>query len=278
MVYRHRLLLGDDNMENQVIEMYHGGMSAVKIAKELGVTSSKIYWILQKNNVKRRSNKDNSRKYNLEHDFFEKIDTEEKAYWLGFMYADGYLTLSKTGQKLVGVTLSSEDKNHIEKFKESISATYPVNVYVTPVEFEHGIVTIEYARLIMTSDKMFNDLERQGCFQHKSLILEYPSREQVPQSLIRHFLRGYIDGDGCYSDNIKILGTYEFLQGINNELGYFHKVSEHSSSSSLGDSNKNSGYITIGGKEKMNHLVKWLYEDATIYMNRKYDNAMKLIR
>lgn len=261
-------------MENKAIEMYRNGMSAVKIAKELGVTNSKIYWILQKSKVERRSNKENSRKYHLDYDFFETIDTEEKAYWLGIMYADGFLSKSKD-QKMVGLTLSSKDKDHIEKFKESLKATYPVNVYVTPVQFEHGIITIEYARLIMTSDKMFIDLEKQGCVQHKSLILDYPKREQVPKELIHHFLRGYIDGDGCYStSNIKILGTYEFLQGINNELGYYFSVSEHSPDRCK---NKNSGYLSIG-KGKAKEMIPWLYKDALIYMDRKYEKAMQLIQ
>lgn len=260
-------------MENKVIEMYENGMSAVKIAKELGVTNSKVYWILQKNKVERRSNKENSRRYDLSQDFFETINTEAKAYWLGFMYADGYLSLSKEGQKYVGMALSVEDKDHIVKFGESINSTYPVNVYITPTQFEHGIVTIEYARLRMTSEKMFSDLENQGCVQHKSLILEYPKREQVPQELIHHFLRGYIDGDGCYSvDNIKILGTYEFLQGINNELGYHLSVIKHSK-----HNDKNSGYLSIG-KAKAKEMIPWLYKDATIYMDRKYTKAMKLIR
>ena len=60
--------------------------------------------------------------------FFENIDTEEKAYWLGFMYADGYIISNngRYGQEQIGITLSTKDLGHLEKFKQSIEATNPI--------------------------------------------------------------------------------------------------------------------------------------------------------
>lgn len=264
-------------MEKKVIEMYERGMSAVKIAKSLGVTNSKVYWILQKNNVTRRSNKENSRKYDLNHSFFKTIDSEEKAYWLGFMYADGYVSLRKDGCKYVGLSLTADDRGHIEKLNRSLSSTYPINEYVSYMQTDKAIVTIEYSRLLIRSDELFDDLVAKGCKEHKSLILEYPTREQVPKHLIHHFIRGYIDGDGSYGENVKILGTHEFLNGISDEIGHNYSISKHSNST-LGDNEKNSGYITIGGAIRRNEFIKWLYNDATVFMNRKYNKAMQLIQ
>ncbi len=81
--------------------------------------------ILVKNGVEMRSNKQNSRKYSVNDDYFSIIDTEEKAYWLGFIFADGYIS-NKNGKR-VGITLKSSDRDHIIKFAKAISATYPVN-------------------------------------------------------------------------------------------------------------------------------------------------------
>ena len=91
----------------------------------------------------------------------------------------------------------------------------------------------------LTSDKMFNDLIKQGCIPNKSLVLTFPNKYQVPENLINHFIRGYFDGDGSinygirekYSirkkQNIKrlnvnaqFIGTKEMLTVINNCVNF----------------------------------------------------------
>lgn len=257
----------NEEVNRKITQLYVDGYSTVKIAETLGFTESKVVWALQTQGVKLRSNKINSRRYDCDHDFFERVDTEEKAYWLGFMYADGYVT----SDNKVGVSLSIHDKEHLGKFKNCLSATYPINEYISYPEFNNGVVTVEYARLLMTSEKMKSDLINLGCVEHKSLILKYPSREQVPHSLIPHFLRGYIDGDGSYAKSgnthrIKICGTKEFLEGILQELQYRSTI--------LKDNrhlDKNIYSLEIGGKGRLEDTINFLYEDATVFLSRKYE-------
>lgn len=97
---------------NYIIEKYNAGISGIEIAKKLNVKPYVIYRILNKHNVKTRSNKVNSRKFYCDENSFSEINSEESAYWLGFMYADGYVT--KEGY--VGLALSIIDKDHLEKF------------------------------------------------------------------------------------------------------------------------------------------------------------------
>lgn len=79
------------------MELYNSGLSTVKIGKMFGKHYSTVRNILINNGVKLRSNKINSRKYTINENYFKNIDTEEKAYWLGFIYADGYI--SNVGSK-----------------------------------------------------------------------------------------------------------------------------------------------------------------------------------
>lgn len=97
---------------NYIIEKYNSGISGIEIAKELNVKPYVIYRILNKNNIKVRSNKINSRRFYCNENSFSEVNSEESAYWLGFMYADGYVT--KNGY--VGLSLFIIDKSHLEKF------------------------------------------------------------------------------------------------------------------------------------------------------------------
>ena len=78
------------NFESKVVELYRSGKSGVKISSELDVPVHKVYYALQKAGVDRRSNRDNSRRYRVNHNYFSIIDTPEKAYWLGFFFADEF--------------------------------------------------------------------------------------------------------------------------------------------------------------------------------------------
>ena len=199
---------------DKVKEEYVSGDSTVALSKRYGVPASTIASRLAKVGVKLRSNKQNSRRFEVNHGYFTDIDTEEKAYWLGFMFADGYVT--STAGKRVGCTLSSRDKDHLEKFAKSIDATYSVKTYT-------GVTTygpVEYSRLLVASDQMYDDLVRHGCVERKSNVLVPPTT--VPESLEFAFIRGYIDGDGAIAIHkgaksgfrIKIIGTLEIIEWI----------------------------------------------------------------
>lgn len=163
-------------------------------------------------------------KYYYNSDFFQDIDTEEKAYWLGFLYADGCINRMYRNEKLKAMDLElglcREDETHIEKFLNSLESN---------VEIKHKTIKLngriyEASRVQICSTKMCRDLIDKGCTPTKSLTLEFPNTETVPQDLIRHFVRGYFDGDGCVSINDKniiianFVGTSDMLHGISDFL------------------------------------------------------------
>ena len=141
---------------------------------------------------------------------FEKIDTEEKAYWLGFLYADGSVG-SKEDKIELG--LAEKDLKHIEKFKTFMNINNKIS---------YREKTKSY-RMSFRSAQCKQDLINKGCVPKKSLILNFPNENQVPKYLIRHFIRGYFDGDGCFSrqlhniivsPTVGFIGTKDFLEKI----------------------------------------------------------------
>jgi hypothetical protein len=201
--------------------------------------------------------------------FFEKIDTEQKAYWLGFITADGYVT--KNG---FSINLASKDKEHLLKLNTSISANYKL-LHITKPCISGKIV--EQDRLTVYSQKISKDLYDLGLYPNKSFTVKHC--EQVPDFLESHYWRGLIDGDGfisytekdkCY--RIGLVGTYDICEYFllfaqKNGIKANPKVRKHYSIFQ----------ICFGGKTSSHNLIDLLYTNATIYLDRKMILAKKCL-
>lgn len=133
---------------------------------------------------------------------FDSIDTEEKAYWLGFWYADGYLdsrplnpnTKPKYGLEL---SLKGKDFTHLEKF--NIFMKHSKNI-VKISETKCGTTICKRCRWVVTNKHLWQTLNSLGCTPKKSLTIVFPDSSIFKSpDLIKHFIRGYWDGDGCLS-------------------------------------------------------------------------------
>lgn len=129
---------------------------------------------------------------------FDFIDSEEKAYWLGFIFADGYIYSAplKEGKTRVDYNFelcsSDKDKGHMEKFNKFIDRNKEVKVTKSD-KLGHF-----RCRVCLSSKHLWNTLNYLGCTPNKSLTLSFPKLSVFRDaSLIRHFIRGYFDGDGC---------------------------------------------------------------------------------
>lgn len=87
--------------EEQVRKIYNEEY----IGKHIGAyTLSKkynknLYAQFHKYNLPLRNDVEKNKKYTCDSTFFNVIDTEEKAYWLGFLMADGFITIIGNGKK-----------------------------------------------------------------------------------------------------------------------------------------------------------------------------------
>lgn len=199
-------------------------------------------------------------------DKFSLIDTEEKAYWLGFIFADGYIS-EKTFTFELG--LQASDVVHLHKFNRFMECT-DNNVHYHPKITENKIY--DGYRWTIRNEKLWNTLNSYGCVPNKSLILEFPHNKIFKdQSLIKHFIRGYWDGDGCITITpttkiTSVLGTENFLNTLKSHVPTIvnKKLYKHNSK------NEKTFVIQVGAK-KAYKTLKYLYEDATIYLDRKYE-------
>ena len=199
--------------------------------------------------------------YNLNtthQDLFNKIDTEEKAYWLGFLFADGTVR-SKPGDNQIELGLQKEDYQHLVKFRNFIGNN-------NKIAFREKQQSYRYC---FRSKKIKQDLIKLGCVPNKSLILKFPTKKQVPDDLLRHFVRGYTDGDGCLcvtkgKMHYELLGTKDFLEGLQKRVGLFQGTIHYNKKG------QEIRRIVLAAQEQVKQICDWLYKDSNIYLDRKY--------
>lgn len=213
--------------------------------------------------------------YKCNDSFFSVIDTERKAYWLGFLYADGNVLQEKHSFR-TRLTLTESDSDIIEELKKDLEATH--NIYHWK---SHGYPNSKPLKVLaITSRKMFEDLGRLGCYPRKSLTLRFPTSDQVPDHLIRHFIRGYFDGDGCITFKIpaeskrpfiQIEGTKEFLESLRKCLDV-HGIPVDSKLYKRHKNRLTNAYnLRIMAAKKVKAMYHFLYDEATFWMKRKRD-------
>lgn len=213
---------------------------------------------------------------------FDCIDTEEKAYWLGFLYADGYIDASpldpnKKAKYGFELSLKGDDYKHLEKFNVFMKHSRNI-VKVSNTKCGDKIFT--RCRWSVTNKHLWESLNSKGCTPRKSSILKFPDENIFSSpSLIRHFIRGYWDGDGClsYCDSnhtrasINVVGTEDFLTTLKKYLPLHF---DYQLISKQGTSAKT---LNVGGKNAF-ELAKYLYSEATIYLDRKYAKYLEYCR
>lgn len=213
------------------------------------------------------------RKYNVNDNYFQKIDSHNKAYLLGVWYSDGYLV--KEGiTKRIG--LDVKDSDWLSDIGKELQSEAPL--YKTQKD--------ELKRLKITSPKMYDDLIRLGCFENKTFLLKFPSDNIVPREFINSFILGLIDGDGSieitkprkenWSSGAKITltGTKEILEGAKkvlrkDYLQLYQRFPER----------KNNNYtLQITGIHQVASILSLLYENAPSFcLKRKYEKYIKII-
>ena len=254
-----------DEQVAYIIDKYQNENYTLKqLGKEFNCSYGTIRNLLNKHNISSRGNKQG---YPRNEFYFSKIDTPEKAYWLGFLYADGCVTVKNE------INLNITDEEHIKKFKQAIGA---INHKITKT-IDNRFKNAKPLYFFSIKDKQLHtDLIKWGCVPQKSLQLtKIPN---IPRDYVSHFIRGYFDGDGSLhylqgTNNFRIsfLGTKEFLQDIQKELNINQTIS-------LGTGK--TYYFQIAGRKQVVKILNYLYKDSneSIRLDRKYQKYLDCLK
>lgn len=262
--------------KEQIIKMYNDGLSTTQIGEKLKIHHKLVSEVLQKNGIKRTGN--NQRKYKLNEHYFDIIDTPNKAYILGLFYADGYNSLDK---QTIRLQLQYTDKDILEAIRKELDSEKPLKfIKCNDKVASNGFISKDMYQLEFYGKHICKTLEKYGMVQNKSLILEFPMF--LDKNLYSHFIRGYFDGDGSLCVYQKKNGKHQPLLTITSTESFCQKCleilrNEVNVGGGIYDASSHNGItkvISISGFVQLDRLLSWLYEDASLYIKRKYDIYM----
>lgn len=249
---------------NLAIEEYlnspKGSISLSNLGKKYGIRRQLISEILKSRGIDVINYQNLSR---INENIFDKIDTEEKAYWLGFIYADGCITFE--GNRLE-IRLSSKDEDHLMKFTNFIGDS---------CHYRHATDGIHsFVHYSVRNKHIWNILNDYGCTPRKSLTVEFPNENIFKHLyLIRDFIRGYCDGDGS-------LGIYPIKNknrsleslGFCGSKSFLYEMDKYfPSHSNVYEKKDNKIHVLKYAALKARQNSFFMYENSTIYMERKYN-------
>lgn len=232
------------------------------------------------------------------------IDSPNKAYWLGFLWADGYVakrnreTWGKYGARGANrleynlkFSLKESDKGHLQKFVNDLQGNYPIHKYKT-TGF-NGAGNPYESRVFITNKHMCGDLlyEKLGLIPNRhdpTAIINH-----IPKEFYRYFILGVFDGDGSFSEysgegygdkiNVSFGGSQELLEFIEDyliEQGVVEKVNTPNGRRKLAQRHEGRDgtwrSLRFAGIPQSSKILNFLYKDAVIYLDRKYQKYLDL--
>lgn len=253
--------------ESRICQLYSDGYSSHKISLIENVGPKLVIKIARKHNLHIRDYSEINRKYDVDHSYFDNIDREDKAYFLGFLFADGHVSSSSTSFRTT-IKLNRKDRPILELFSNFL---YRKNLVKDAPQ--------DCCYLEFSSKQIRSKLIFYGCTPKKSLTLKFP--DVLPKEMIHHFMRGYFDGDGSATLYKNKLGNLEGKAVITSTKEFCQKYKEiikeelqidcnyYSDSRILNSGNKITVNLNISGNLKFVSFYRFLYKDATIFLARK---------
>lgn len=245
-----------DALKKEIVKLRETNHSILEISDKLRLSDKTVTKYLKEFGISGRRRSTRTDHFN--ESYFQNIDSEDKAYFLGLLYADGNVYLKRNR---VQITLINNDSHILQSFQKFINST-------SKLYSDKG----KYAKLILESEKMCQDLINLGCFPNKSLVLKFPTTEQVPIKWQSHFIRGYFDGDGHISKKknylfINVTSSKEFIESLIEKIDSLGI--EYTGPYKRYKKNESSAHCVFIKSKSSTKFYEFLYQNSTIFLDRK---------
>ena len=270
---------------DSIVDAYTSGTSQNEICRQYGISTPRFIGLMKEKGVKVRGR--------VQHDicstYFDEIDTFYKAYFLGWLAADGCVSLTRKSAKAeidaysrvgkIAINLQQRDCYIVEKLREELKFSGNVRLV------DKGPGRQKQCRLAFCNQHMAQTLYRYGLTPNKSASLGFPD---IPKQWVSAFILGYFEGDGSvlwgrYTDRgytairqrFDIIASVPFanqLYDILTENGVkVNKAQEKRKSFPL-------AYVKGASREAMVAFYRFIYTDAPFYLKRKHDKFNEIFK
>lgn len=249
----------DELQIERICHLYQEGVSAKSLGRKFTIDKRRIFKWLEEKGIEKRNLNDTHRFTFFNQHAFDSIDTPQKAYWLGFFFADSY---NKEDSNRFSLNLKREDHGHLTKLAKLLD--HPIDkIVLGSVENKQTQKTYQTASLGLNSQHFCETMAKHGCVQAKSFIIKFP-HHVIGKDLENHFIRGLFDGDGCLKVSKenewswRLVSTQECCESIQQiilrEVGVianFHCISE---------TGNNTFNFDVSGNKKIKKIMDWLFK------------------
>lgn len=245
----------------QITKRYLSGERVRTLAKEFQLSQVTINAFFRRHGIQQRY-----RTFSFNDNYFDEIDSEDKAYFLGFIIADGCIYKNR-----LKISIKSIDIDVLEKFKRFIDGNFSINLQ-TQIS-TYGM--LQTSTIEISSGSIVEALARLGVSERKTETATLPN---IRPDLIRHMIRGYMDGDGSFTKylnrgvhikyGMNFCGSPETLEFLRNHLRTIHG-SEGSLSKRRKDSESRVLQLCYSGGLTVKKYLHYLYNDANVFLDRK---------
>lgn len=270
--------------EQDIIDTYKELQSVRLVSEKFKIKDWRINAVLKKNNIKKHKG---NQKYRIKEDYFEKIDTHEKAYFLGFLWADGHNERKSVKNHFrcdTKITLNVKDISILEYFRDLIFIDKkPVR---TKTRFKPtGLVRGKsvFGVLSLRNRKVSDDLFTLGMIPNKTPVSHIPN---ILEELMPSFMLGYFDGDGSsyiqkHNRRGKTSSMCCFVDIVSNKtiidemVNYFNKVINVPFFTKLCNGNPNYLHMYICSYDSVKKFYDYIYQHQKVYLQRKRDKFLE---
>jgi len=250
-------------VEPDICREYASGKTLSEIAQGYSCSRETIARCLRSNGVTVRSKGQGRRRYTCNHYFFDVIDSELKAYWLGFLAADGSII-----NGTIRLNLQYGDRQHIRLLLRDLGSDYPIRTRI-----QNGF---RGSCLAISSQPMLVALARFGVIPRKKRTLPWPD---LPEHILRSYFRGFFDANGSWGakntskpmvqgPSFMLVGNKQFIQQCQKWL--MERCSLRETKFKIQGRDRTSYTMTYRGNNQARRIASLLYDGATRFLARKH--------
>lgn len=231
-----------------------------------------------------------NKKHNFNKRYFDEINNSNKAYWLGFIWGDGYVghRVRKSGEEYqLKIDLSSVDSNHLEKLKIDINSDYILKNYIYKTSYSKSSASTRFSIYNKHLGKLL--IEKYGIFVGRVNIDK--CIKNIEKKYHKDFIRGIVDADGSFSQYyLKKEGYSKYIFSITNSVSTLRFIENYfikqglinNKKRKLGQRHEESSTpirsIKFSGRNQVKNILDFLYKDSTIYLDRKYEKYKNIMK
>jgi predicted DNA-binding protein YlxM (UPF0122 family) len=267
-----------DEEKINLVNLYLDGTSIKELSEIFNRAESSVRDLIKRRGIKLRPLTEVNRKFEIYENFFDVINTDEKAYFLGFLYADGNV---KTNKNMVVLALKESDREILERLNKLIHIDKPLYLDKN----KRGGNRENIVGIRICNKNITNKLIQYGCHPNKTFTLSFPNF--LDKKLYNSFIRGYFDGDGYigmirdsrkdkygvkynkFYHKFTLTGNGLFLRAVAN---IFKELLNVNSSFEIRHKDRSNDIVslTVKGNTQIERIYDFLYSDSNLFLNRKH--------